>query len=173
MISLESRAMRCLLPTAALLSLLLMGCPTAGGDPAIELGTGEIEFTPLSDGDELLIVFGPQGGYHVEGAFRVAGVDPGDRNDLTEPRNPRMEFDLVTEGGTLVMIGEIQQGLDDAPSSAAPYTHELLGRRVILDIVNDQIYNGDAATFSVELTDADGVVLSDSVDVVLAPHPLN
>ena len=35
------------------------------GAPAVRLGTGGSDFMPLSDGGELDVYFGPQGGYHM------------------------------------------------------------------------------------------------------------
>ena len=158
----------------AAVALGLAGCPTGGPvEPAIQIGGGEVEFTAIDEGAELLIVFGPQGGYHVDGAFQSVGADPGDNDDLTDPRNPDILFDLVVAAGSLVLDGDLTQGLDPAPADAAPYTHQLLARRVLLDITDDDPFDGMDAVFSVQLTDATGLELVDSRDVVLAPHPLN
>jgi hypothetical protein len=44
-------------------------------DPVvIEVGQGELEFSMLSDGDEVMIVHGPQGGWHITGSIRVTGI---------------------------------------------------------------------------------------------------
>ena len=160
---------------ALLFGALLVGCPTAPGDPAIALATGEIgdAFVPLQDGDELLVIQGPQGCCHVNGSVRVAGIDPGDPGDLADPNNPTMAFELLVEGDSIVLDGDAVQGLEDAPSSAEPFTHELIERRVILDILSDDPYDGVDAEFSVRVTDVNGVVLEASVDVVLEPHPFN
>ena len=54
------------------------GPPDSGGaGPRIEVGTGTASFVALNDGDEVAIVKGPQGGYHIWGAIRSDGVlDP-------------------------------------------------------------------------------------------------
>ncbi len=160
---------------AALLAAAVAGCPTAPGDPMIKLGTGEPgeEFVPLSDGDTLLVIQGPQGCCHVNGSFQVAGVEPGDPDDLGQSRNPTMVFELLVEGSTIVMSGDAKQGLEDAPSSAAPYTHEFIGRRVLLDILSDDPYDGTDGVFSIDLEDADGIHLSETLDVWLEAHPFN
>lgn len=46
--------------------------PTGCDDPTprIDLGTGQDAFVPLTDGDELAMVAGPQGGHHVLAAVR-------------------------------------------------------------------------------------------------------
>lgn len=66
------------------LAVLLGGCPTPpaprigldGATTFVEAGTGETTFAPLADGDELELVYGPQGGYHVWGACGIYGIDP-------------------------------------------------------------------------------------------------
>ncbi len=40
-------------------------CTTPGDHPVFALGTGEDCFEPLSDGDVLPLISGPQGGYHL------------------------------------------------------------------------------------------------------------
>jgi len=43
-------------------------------DPTIvEVGEGEEEFESLEDGDSVMLVHGPQGGWHVTGAVRATG----------------------------------------------------------------------------------------------------
>lgn len=43
----------------------------ADADPVLIIGTGEDDFERLQDGDELHMVHGPQGGWHLTGALRV------------------------------------------------------------------------------------------------------
>ena len=40
------------------------------GDPWLELGTGVTEFEPLDDGDDIELVAGAQGGWHLDAALR-------------------------------------------------------------------------------------------------------
>jgi hypothetical protein len=57
------------------------GCPggdDGGGPPWIEVGTGEWRFEPLEDGQDVPLVFGSQGGYHVWVSYRTGGLDPVD-----------------------------------------------------------------------------------------------
>ena len=42
----------------------------------MELGVGE-DAVPARDGDEIELVFGPQGGWHVEVGVRLVEIDPG------------------------------------------------------------------------------------------------
>lgn len=62
---------------AALLGLgwLASGCgPPADCEPSLAIGTGIDLFEPLHDGDELELVFGPQGGYHLPLAVEGCGL---------------------------------------------------------------------------------------------------
>jgi len=44
--------------------------------PRIEIGGGTDAFEPLGPGSTAELVHGPQGGYHVQIAFRLWGIDP-------------------------------------------------------------------------------------------------
>lgn len=68
--------------------LLLAGCPAdpadpcaEGGDPAAEVGDGrEGAFVPFAEGTPIDVVWGPQGGFHVElgvKAVNLPGTRPG------------------------------------------------------------------------------------------------
>jgi hypothetical protein len=61
------------------------GAPDAGahdaGGPWVEIGQGQMQFTPVADGDKLVFNLGPQGGgrfggYNVWGAVRANGLMP-------------------------------------------------------------------------------------------------
>ncbi len=55
--------------------LLLSAC--VEGTPGITVGTGAENYAPLSDGDEVHIARGLQGGTHIWGAVRASrGLDP-------------------------------------------------------------------------------------------------
>ncbi|MBW2257840.1 MAG: hypothetical protein JRI25_25005, partial [Deltaproteobacteria bacterium] len=43
-------------------------------DPTVEVGTGELGFQSLSELDPVILVFGPQGGYHILGAAWVCNM---------------------------------------------------------------------------------------------------
>ncbi len=161
-------------------ALLLAACPTVDGEPtpdgpAVDLGTGELDFEPLDDGDELAIVLGSQGGYHLYGSFRSHGVVAGDSRSLTEPTNPTMEFDVVHDGASIIAIPPFTQGIAEAPAEQAPWTHWMLGReaRLVLAFGDDVTLDGESVDFSITVTDTDGTVVQDTVSVVLYPHALN
>jgi hypothetical protein len=164
------RAVRRGLPGLA--ALALGGC-AAPGDADVLLGTGEAEWVPLHDGDEIEVVFGPQGGFHVLGAIRIAGLDAGNPDLLGDPRNPTVAFDFAVGDESLLLSGSFTQGIERAPEDAAPFTHELVGRRVILDIDDEDPLIGEEATLDVTVADVDGASASCSLRLVAAKHPFN
>ncbi|MEN0061651.1 MAG: hypothetical protein AAGA48_05840 [Myxococcota bacterium] len=138
-------------------------------DPGIELGTGLDRFVSLDDGDDIVIIFGPQGGYHLEGSILVQGIDPGSANDLSDPRNPLTTFQVRREDGTIVSglqgadTVDFRQGI---AASDTPGVYQMIGRRILLDIQDDSELEGQTLTVSVTVEDADGVSLSDERAVI-------
>jgi hypothetical protein len=60
----------------ALLALLLCACADDSA-PWLEVGTGEARFEPLSDGQDVLLEAGAQGGWHLWLSVRAGGIGPG------------------------------------------------------------------------------------------------
>ncbi|MEN0065264.1 MAG: hypothetical protein AAGA48_24175 [Myxococcota bacterium] len=63
----------------ALTWLACAGSPVEGCDAeplGVTLGTGVTAFEPLAANDEVIMVFGPQGGWHIDVAARVTGAGP-------------------------------------------------------------------------------------------------
>lgn len=139
--------------------------------PLVELGTGEVEFVPLAEGDELEVVHGPQGGYHFTVSMRVQGIDAGDPSDLDAPNNPITLFQAFLGGERIDLNAALyRQGIDP---SAEPGVYEMLGRRLILDIQSDAELDGLECLVDVTVTDADGQELHDERTVVAVPSPFN
>ena len=159
------------LPGVALLAALPGGC-AGPGEPAAQLGSGELEWEAVDD-DELEIIQGPQGGFHLLGSVRVAGIEAGDAEDLENPNNPTTRFDVEHDGASILLTGEFTQGLERTPLGTETWTHEVIGRFAILDIEDDDELHGERVNFSVEVTDVHGVTVSDALDVGLVRHPLN
>lgn len=150
------------------------GCAAAGA-PAVELGTGTTAFAPLAEGDEVAIVQGPQGGYHLDGSVRATGVDCGDPDDLASPRNPTTVFRVFLGeqpvSGVRAEPGvSYTQGLD---VSSDPQFCEMVGRRVYLNITRDDDLVGQTLRVEVTLTDASGVTVADDREVFAVAHPAN
>ncbi|MDG1137885.1 MAG: hypothetical protein P8N28_06425 [Phycisphaerales bacterium] len=163
-----------------LLTLWLACAPSGVSEPAedpapllIELGTGEWEWAPLEQGEDVPVIQGPQGGFHLLGSVRVSGVDAGSADDLSDPRNPTTTFSVLFEGANLAPSSRFVQGLDVVPAGAEPYRHEMIGRFIILDITADDELDGVELELSVKVEDVDGEVLEATTLLSAYPHALN
>jgi hypothetical protein len=150
-----------------------VGCAGAPVEPAIDLGTGEFAFEPLVEGGEILVVHGPQGGYHLLGSVRTVGLNAGDPDVLGSPENPTVTFRALRGDVDLTRTGPYVQGLDPRLDDPEGFTHEMVGRLCILDIADDDELVGQTVRFEVEVTDVDGVTRSDARDLVVQPDPRN
>ena len=153
-------------------SLSLLWAAACAGAPAVELGTGELQFVPLDPGQEIEVIRGPQGGYHLLASVRTHDVDPGDPDNLAAENNPEVQFSVVVDGVDITLTGAYRQGLD-AVEAEGGWTHEMVGRFCILDIPDDDVLADQSINFSVTLTDAEGRELHDSRELIAVPHPLN
>lgn len=151
-------------------SLLVVGaCTKDPAEPSLQIGTGDQDFEPLSDGDDAVVIQGPQGGFHLLGSLRATGVEPGDTANVFDENNPTVHF-TVREGGERVDASNaFIQGLDEA----GRHTHEVIGRFVFLDIQADEELVGSTLTFRVELTDVNGIELVDEVELNAVASPFN
>lgn len=165
-----------------LLLTLWLGCGPADGPstesapavpPAIEMGTGEWDWEPLEDGQEIDVIQGPQGGFHLLGSVRVAGIAAGTADDLGDPDNPTTRFWVMHEGVDLAPSSVFIQGLDASPSDAEPFSHQMVGRFVIMDIAADDELDGVEIAFGVSVEDVDGVRVEAEMTLTAVPHPLN
>ena len=149
----------------------LLGCTPV--EPDLELGAGDIAFEPLDNGDPIDVIHGPQGGFHVLGSVRVNGIDPGDPNDLQSPRNPTVTFTVTADGDNQLVdaFSSFTQGLRASPDDG--WQHQMLGRFLILEITDDDELHGRTLEIGVELTDADGTVLTDALTLQARRHPAN
>lgn len=158
----------------SLIAVVWLGCTDDPGppvvlDPGLELGTGNDEYVEVSDGDEMIVILGPQGGYHLDGSLRVQGIEAGDDRDLSDPDNPLTTFQVRRADGTIVsgLKGadrvEFRQGI--APADE-PGVYEMVGRRILLDIQDDSELVGQMLEVSVTVEDVDGVTLTDEHTVL-------
>jgi hypothetical protein len=158
-----------------LLSLLLAcGGPDAGQVPVEgQLGTGEWEWEALVDGDEIPVIQGPQGGFHLLGSVRVAGLETGDPDDLSESQNPTTSFHVWRGSTDLTPGARYVQGLDPVTDDIEPFTHEMIGRFAILDIDDDDELDGVELLFEVVVEDVQGELASDALWLWGYPDPNN
>lgn len=143
-----------------------------GGEPWVQIGQGEDVFSALAEGDEVFVILGPQGGYHVLGSVQAGGFDTGNPDDLQDPRNPVTAFAVyLGERRVDADVASFRQALK--PAFGLEDTYEMVGRFVILDIADDDELVGETLDLRVEITDSDGVVYRDSRSVIAVKHPNN
>ena len=139
------------------------------GPPTVAIGTGDREFEELRDGNNILIVQGPQDGYHFFGSLRATNVNAGDSEDLTSDDNPTSTFEVFVGSDRVdAMASMYTQGLRLSSRGA-----EMIGRNVILDIQDDSELDGIEVRFVVRVEDVDGVSVSDERTLIARPHPNN
>jgi hypothetical protein len=115
------------------------------GEGTLELGTGEWRYEPLSDGDDVDLVRGAQGGVHVWLSMRAMGFDP-----------ERVTMEIVTEklDGSLEPETSIVDVRLDPAAEEGVLMHELLGWPAVLAapgcVVDSELL------VTVTLTDANG-----------------
>ena len=153
------------LPSALLALVLLAACEPGGGDvdpdldPEMIIGTGEWMWEDVSDGDELTLSRGTQGGYHFWLSVRAVGVDPA---------RIRMQLDLLPSNPdpVLEVHSDIRINLDEPgdPEMAADGWSEYIGFPAQLSrpwcVVDEPL------EANVELEDRNGVVLTETVSIV-------
>ena len=166
-----------------LLLTLLLGCGPGSSEPDgtakphvqpdIVMGTGEWDWEPIEDGQEIDVIQGPQGGFHLLGCVRVAGITAGNADDLSAADNPTTTFWVIHEGVDLSPASVFVQGLDPSPADVSPFSHQMVGRFVIMNIEADDELDGVDIVFGVSVEDVDGVRVETEMNLTAVPHPLN
>lgn len=154
----------------ALVAIAAAGCAGEDEPATITIGTGQDSFEALVDGDEVPVIQGPQGGFHIFGSFWATGIEPGDPDNLQSPDNPTAQF-RVFEGDVRVDIAEatlFTQGLEEVDGG-----YGTIGRLVILDITDDAELDGATVRFEVAILDVHGKSASDAVELTLYAFPGN
>ena len=86
--------------------LALAACPGGGsqdaGQLAVELGTGTLDFEPITPEQDLELIAGPQGGHHFIVHARATGLVPGDPSQPGQTGNPQTRFSVFDEDGLQV-----------------------------------------------------------------------
>ena len=130
----------------------------------VELGTGTVDFEPLADESDLILVAGPQGGHHFVVHARMRGLLPGDPSRPGLVGNPATRFTVTDqEGGGLDVgmapyrLGYEQRGDDYFLPSARII--QVLEQKV------PELY-GQRVRIAVDVTDAEDRTASDGRWVV-------
>ena len=114
-------------------------------DVDCEIGTGRETFVPLEPGDEVEIVAGPQGGYHIFTSVRIRGLTPTDALRIT--LTVRREVDGEYVGPTTLIGSRHMREADDGWLQATG----------MINLVNEpERVRGEAVVLRAEMLD-DGV----------------
>lgn len=111
-----------------------------GAVPLLEVGTGVNTFAALADGDDIGIIFGPQGGYHVWTALRA-------RKDLA-PTRVETRVSVRLEGAELSQNGYRLNLVDSGDH------YEWYGLQAL--IPDPAVVDGKSVELRVDVTDAQG-----------------
>lgn len=123
-------------------------------EPHVELGTGTSSFVPLEPEAPLDLVYGPQGGWHVDVAIRCDGVDPEGALLTYAAEGPEGDFLHYPVTATLMpaLVFDTDTGW------------ERLGDRIVFDIDQPEDVLGAMLTLHVQVENG-GDLTADSVDV--------
>lgn len=123
--------------------------------PWVEVGTGLDELRVLRDGDPLEIVFGPQGGWHVDLGVRFAGLSP--EGLVVTYRLREDAVDIGYPVKRFLRAGDVHD-LGDG-------RYERFGDRVILSVDADEVV-GRTLYAEAEII-AGGTVIAEAASVLL------
>lgn len=149
----SARALGCGMAVLA----LAQGCggPALDVPPWAQVGTGDVGFEPVTEGQEVGIQSGIQGGQHIWGSVRATGLDW---------RDASVEFVLLDEEGleaeeptrlrtSMQQCPQDQDGCDQGMG-------ELVGATVLVN--NPGGIRGDRITMQVTVTDDEGRSATDA-----------
>lgn len=140
------------------------------GPVGVEIGTGTTSFRPLADGDDVTMVFGPQGGWHIDVAARIDGIGP---DVAIRPSASRIADALPLAGdqaSSFVALTDYEAGACQG---------DAIGIRAFLDDATpdepyaDFICSLDGASLSlvVEVSDFGSRTATDEIEVIARPDP--
>jgi hypothetical protein len=136
---------------------------TPGTAPALVLGGGTVQtgFLALADGDEMIVVLGPQGLNMVTPAVRTAGLFPGVSGSVNGDADPLIEIRATLDSTQIGTTASEHLGLTETPEG-----DERLGVWLPFDPPL-ATYLGRIVTLDGEVTDACGRSATDTLDVVV------
>lgn len=91
----------------------------------LELGTGVAAYSPIAENGDVELVFGSQGGWHIDVAARFTGLDP-DAIDL--------EYELILDGADSPVNYPARYALTARRVTFVDDHYVRLGDRLVLDI---------------------------------------
>ncbi len=156
-----------LLRLAPLIGLLPLGCaPEAAEDtgppPSLSLGQGAVAFTALEE-DHMEVVFGPQGGWHIEPAVRGWGLPV---------EGLVLAYDLVDASGASWVIAVEARLSEDRVVPLADGGWERVGDRLVLEIKSEEEVVGERFLLTVAATPPGEATLTLANEVTLVDEVL-
>ncbi|MDP2305482.1 MAG: hypothetical protein Q8P18_05600 [Pseudomonadota bacterium] len=132
-------------------------------DATISIGVGEQSFAPVSDGEDVGLVRGSQGGLMVLGALEVTGIVQGIAL-FGDEDNPLVDFQLRAEDDTVIggYAGLSRHFVRDADD-----VFTLVGETVVLDAWGLEELASPEVTLSARIADACGRELAATRAVTL------
>ena len=164
----------------AALAALLVGCggggaddtanPCTDGEPSLEIGDGEYTWAALGAGEEVVMVHGPQGGWHVLASIWTENIATLVTIDYLITATDFDDYVVADDSYRVAMVtddecggfypgiygyldvGELASGEADTPPEVLSYSN---------------------LRMSMTVTDSDGRVATDTLDVVASPDPMD
>jgi hypothetical protein len=127
-------------------------------EPDVHIGTGEQAYAPIDD--ELTIVSGPQGGWHVLGAARIC--------DLGPTATVQFEATRLSDGLIVGRSGPVTKPLIPLDSCCYGVSDVFTYLNIDGEARPDLVLEGELVRFEVVVTLPDTSTRSDSVDTVLS-----
>ncbi|MCP4804291.1 MAG: hypothetical protein GY913_23230 [Proteobacteria bacterium] len=150
---------------------LALGCTPrwCGETPWLELGGGEIAWEELSEGDDVTVVHGPQGGWHILASVHAYGLQ-----DIVDVH---YTVELLDDA-QLVSDNELQLALTNYDDEACDGNALGIYGYITLEQVTDDpmvtppdVLGGEDVRMRVELQDSSGAYAEVELDVVAMPDP--
>lgn len=142
------------------------GC---GEEVSVAVGTGDAAYVPLEPGDEVTMVHGPQGGWHILGSVLVQNTAP----------IVSLRFTIHTvEGGALIADNTYRVLLVDAPpcGGSFPGMYAYLNVSALAEGEADtppELLDGARLKMRVEADDGEGGVGAGELEVIAALDPVD
>lgn len=142
----------------------------AEGPIEVTLGSGMAAFEPLAEGDDVTMVFGPQGGWHIDVSAHLSGIGP---EVELRPAARRVSDGLPLAGDQQAIF------LLLADYDATSCTGDAMGIRAFVDDATPDVpypdficsLDGAPIELSLEVSDFGSRTASDSLVVTARPDP--
>jgi hypothetical protein len=139
--------------------------------PSINIGTGEVDFLPLSEDDPVVMVHGPQGGWHMLTSARVNNTDS----------IVRLKFTIeVAETGVVFVDNTytVQMIRDEDCSGFYPGMYGYISYKQLRESEDSRETPPDLLAdvpvlIRMSATDLDGLTASASLQVIATPDPVD